>query len=95
MSARMRSLKTRTRSTFIMVAGFTAVLYAGHVVVCLFIVCIQARPALRRSDWLAARLLPRPARPRALVARAAARAVLCGSRWRAARCRPVRARTER
>ena len=82
MSARMRSLKTRTRSTLIMVAGFTAVLYAGHVVVCAFIVCIQARTALPRSGWLAARLLPRPARARAPAARAAARAVLSVPRWR-------------
>lgn len=41
--ARLRSLKTRTTSTLLMVAGFVAILYAGHVVVCVFIMCIQAR----------------------------------------------------
>jgi len=39
----MRSLKTRTLSTIVMVTGFTAILYMGHVVVCLLIVCIQVR----------------------------------------------------
>jgi hypothetical protein len=46
---RIRSLRTRTRSTFIMISGFTLVLWAGHVVVCLFIVCIQASQSLRLS----------------------------------------------
>ena len=44
LSQRIKSLRTRTRSTLLMVAGYIAVLYAGHVVVCLFIVCIQVRP---------------------------------------------------
>ena len=43
LSQRVKSLRTRTRSTLLMVAGYISVLYAGHVVVCLFIVCIQVR----------------------------------------------------
>ena len=43
LSERVKSLRTRTRSTLLMVAGYISVLYAGHVVVCLFIVCIQVR----------------------------------------------------
>jgi hypothetical protein len=43
LSARWRSFKTRTLSTLALLAGFVAILYAGHVVVCVFIMCIQAR----------------------------------------------------
>jgi len=51
--ARMRSFKTRTRSTVALLGMFVLILRAGHVVVCALVFCIQARrrpaPALRAA----------------------------------------------
>lgn len=61
--ARLRSLRTRTLSTALMLAGFAAVLWAGHVVVCVFIMCIQARALGRPARAASRAVAPRPKRP--------------------------------
>lgn len=43
LSTKMRSLKVRTASTFLMVGGFVLILYLGHVVTCALVFAIQAR----------------------------------------------------
>jgi hypothetical protein len=71
LSARWRSFKTRTLSTLALLGGFVAILYAGHVVVCVFIMCIQARACVRPHACQRARMhAPCAARARALWARA-------------------------
>ena len=73
LSERIKSLRTRTRSTLLMVAGYIAVLYAGHVVVCMFIVCVQVRVPEEGPHAASGRTAP-PARKER---RATPRAMLC------------------
>ena len=46
---RMRSLRTRTLSTFAMIGGFALFVYLGHVPLVLLVLALQVRQAGRRQ----------------------------------------------
>ena len=78
--ARMRSFKTRTRSTVALLGMFVLILRAGHVVVCALVFCIQVRSRTApapRAAWGARGCAPAPSvqRARKAAARAARGAV--------------------